>query len=139
MTQLFPMFSLPQENTGAALPLYTDVAMDYGRGEPRWESGNPVVVTGLEAVKSWAWRTIATERYRWPIYTWSYGCELLTLVGQPYLAETKRSEASRYVREALLVSPYITEVRVREVSFEGSTLHLTVEFTSVYGKERFYV
>ena len=60
MTQLFPMFSLPQENPGAALPLYTDVAMDYDRGEPRWESGNPVVVTGLEAVKSWAWRTIAT-------------------------------------------------------------------------------
>lgn len=97
------------------------------------------MVTGLEAVKSWAWRAIATERYRWPIFTWSYGCELKTLVGQPYLAETKRSEAARYVREALLVSPYITGVTVREVSFEGSTLHLDVEFTSVYGKERLYV
>ena len=136
---LFPMFSVPAEFQRAALPLYTDVAMDYDRGQPRWESGNPVVVTGLEAVKSWAWRAIATERYRWPIYTWSYGCELLTLVGQPYLAQTKRSEASRYVREALLVSPYISSVTVREVAFEGSILHLTVDFESVYGKESVHV
>ena len=117
MTQLFPMFSLPQQDAGGALPLYTDVAMDYDRGEPRWESGNPVIVSGLEAVKSWAWRAIATERYRWPIFTWSYGCELLTLVGQPYLAETKRSEAERYVKEALLVSPYIRSVRVSDARF----------------------
>lgn len=136
---LFPMFSDPAGSQKAALPLYTDVAMDYDRGQPRWESGNPVIVSGLEAVKSWAWRAIATERYRWPIYTWSYGCELLTLVGQPYLAQTKRSEAARYVREALLVSPYITAVTVREVAFEESTLHLKVEFESVYGKEEFYV
>lgn len=136
---LFPMFGVQAGTQEAALPLYTDVAMDYDRGEPRWESGNPVIVTGLEAVKSWAWRAIATERYRWPIFTWSYGCELKTLVGQPYLADTKRSEAARYVREALLVSPYITAVTVREVSFEGSALHLDVEFASVYGKERLYV
>ena len=136
---LFPMFSPLAATQATDLPLYTDVAMDYDRGEPRWESGNPVIVSGLEAVKSWAWRAIATERYRWPIFTWSYGCELQTLVGRPYLADTKRSEASRYVNEALMVSPYITAVSVREVSFQGSTLHLDVEFESVYGKERLNV
>lgn len=136
---LFPMFSPPAATQATDLPLYTDVAIDYDRGEPRWESGNPVIVSGLEAVKSWAWRAIATERYRWPIFTWSYGCELQTLVGRPYLADTKRSEASRYVNEALMVSPYITAVSVREVSFQGSTLHLDVEFESVYGKERLNV
>lgn len=136
---LFPMFSVPAAAQSTALPLYTDVAMDYDRGEPRWESGNPVIVSGLEAVKSWAWRAIATERYRWPIFTWSYGCELRTLVGQPYLAETKRSEAARYVSEALTVSPYITAVTVKEVALEESTLHLEVEFESVYGKERLNV
>ena len=136
---LFPMFGVQAGYQEAALPLYTDVSMDYDRGEPRWESGNPVMVTGLEAVKSWAWRAIDTERYRWPIFTWSYGCELKKLVGQPYLADTKRSEAARYVKEALMVSPYITAVTVTEVSFEGSILHLDVEFASVYGKERLYV
>ena len=60
-------------------------------------------------------------------------------MGQPYQAETKKSEAERYVKEALLVSPYIREVRVADTRFEGSTLHMTVEFSTVYGKERINV
>ncbi|HJB99147.1 MAG TPA: DUF2634 domain-containing protein [Candidatus Flavonifractor merdavium] len=136
---LFPMFPAPETGQPAELPLYTDVAMDYERGTPRWESGNPVIVTGLEAVKSWAWRAVATARYRWPGFTWSYGCELEALVGQPYQADTKRSEATRYIQEALLVSPYITSVNVSNVTFSGSALHMEVEFSSSYGKEGFYV
>lgn len=133
---LFPMYQMPEEPRTAALPLYTDVRMDYDRGVPVWENGNPVLVSGLEAVKSWAWRAIATARYRYPIYSWSYGCELESLTGQPYQADTKRSEAERYVRDALLVNPYIREVQVENTTFQGSTLHMTVALTTVYGKER---
>lgn len=136
---LFPMFSIPNSTRTAALPLYTDVAMDYDTGAPRWESGNPVIVTGLEAVKSWAWRAVATARYRWAVFDWSYGCELEALVGQPYQADTKRSEAARYVQDALLVSPYIKTAQVTNVQFQGSTLHLDVDMVTVYGKERFHV
>ena len=70
---------------------------------------------GLEAVD--------TARYRFSHFSWSYGCELEALVGQPYTADAKLSEAERYVTEALLVSPYIREARVRDKRFEGSTLH----------------
>lgn len=136
---LFPMYSIPQSGKTAQLPLYTDVAMDYDKGTPRWESGTPVKGTGLEAVKSWAWRAVATARYRYPAFSWDYGCELETLVGQPYQADTKRSEAARYLRETLLVSPYITDCQVRDVTFDGSTLHMEVEFTTIYGKEGFHV
>lgn len=41
--------------------------------------------------------------------------------------------------EALLVSPYIREARVRDKRFEGSTLHMQVELSTVYGKETIYV
>jgi hypothetical protein len=136
---LFPMYAIPQGSAAGELPLYTDVAMDYTAGTPRWESGNPVIVSGLEAVKSWAWRAVATARYRYQCFSWSYGCELESLVGQPYQADTKRSEAARYVQDALLVSPYITDCQVEDVAFEGDTLHLNVTFTTVYGKEGFYV
>ena len=136
---LFPMFSTPASGGSADLPLFTDVAMDYDAGTPRWESGQPVVVIGLEAVKSWAWRAVATARYLWPIFDWSYGCELEALVGQPYQADTKISEATRYLQDALLVSPYITAVDVTEASFNGSILRMRVDLTTVYGKEGFYV
>lgn len=139
MSALFPIFSVPTAAQGGQLPLYTDVAMDYAAGTPRWESGQPVVVSGLEAVKSWAWRAIATARYRYAAFSWDYGCEIESLAGQPYQAETKRSEAARYITEALLSSPYITACAVTDVTFDGSTFHMTVEFSTIYGKERLYV
>ena len=136
---LVPMYSIPQVSPAGELPLYPDVAMDYAAGTPRWESGNPVIVSGLEAVKSWAWRAVATARYRYPCFSWDYGCELESLVGQPYRADTKRSEAARYVRDALLSSPYITDCQVKDVAFDGATLHMKVSFSSIYGKEWFCV
>ena len=139
MTQLFPQFSPAVSAQRTELPLYRDVMMDYDAGRPVWESGSPVFVTGLEAVKGWAWRAIDTARYRFPCFSWSYGCELEALVGQPYQADTKRSEAERYVKEALLVSPYIREARVSDAWFEGSTLRMTVEISTVYGRERIHV
>ena len=99
----------------------------------------PVLVSGLEAVKGWAWRAVDTARYRFSHFSWAYGCELEALTGQPYQADTKRSEAERYVKEALLVSPYIREARVSDAWFEGSTLRMTVEISTVYGRERIHV
>ena len=113
--------------------------MDYEKGCPMWAGGAPVFVTGLEAVRGWAWRAIDTARYQFSVFSWSFGCELEALVGQPYRADTKRSEAERYVREALLVSPYIREVQVTDTSFEGSTTHIAVDLTTVYGRASVYV
>lgn len=138
MSGLFPMFSLPRDRTGG-LPLYRDVQMDYEMGRPMWAGGAPVLVTGLEAVRGWAWRAVDTARYRFSVFSWSFGCELEALVGQPYRADTKRSEAERYVQEALLVSPYIREAQVTETAFEGSTLHIAVDLTTAYGRTNIYV
>ncbi len=131
---LFPMFTAGQSETAAGLPVYQDVKMDYGSGTPVWSGGSPVMVSGLEAVKGWAWRCIMTARYRYPSFSWSYGCELEALVGHPYTADTKLAEARRYVEEALLVSPYIREVQVTDSWFEGDTLHLDVRIATVYGE-----
>lgn len=138
MRQLFPMFTTVEAQP-AELPLYTDVAMDYERGIPRFSGGNPVLVSGLEAVKSWAWRAVKTARYRWSCFTWDYGCELEALAGQPYGQETRRSEAVRYVEEALTVCPYITGATARVEGFTGSTLAISVEIRTVYGRGEIHV
>ena len=132
MRQLFPMFTTAEARP-AELPLYTDVAMDYEKGAPLFAGGNPVVVSGLEAVKSWAWRAIQTARYRYSSFSWDYGCELENLVGQPYGQDTRRSEAVRYVREALEVCPYITSAQASVEGLEGSSLHIRVVMRTVYG------
>ena len=134
MRQLFPIYTASQPTAPAELPLYTDVAMDYDRGIPLFSAGEPVIVTGLEAVKSWAWRAIKTERCRWSCFTWDYGCELESLIGQPYREDTRLSEAVRYVEEALTVSPYITAASASVEGFSGSTLQISVQVKTVYGE-----
>ena len=136
---LFPMYQIPAPSQGEALPLYQDVAMDYTTGKPMWRNGDPVWVTGLEAVKSWAWRAVATQRFRWISFSWDYGCELLSLIGYAYQSSTKLSEARRYVKDCLLASPYITNVEVTNETFAGDTLHMDVSFTSIYGGGDFSV
>ena len=133
MRELFPLFQTAPQSAAAALPLLRDVAMDYEKGAPLFAGGNPVVVSGLEAVKSWAWRAIQTARYRYSSFSWDYGCELETLVGQPYGQDTRRSEAVRYVREALEVCPYITSAQAVVEGLEGSSLHIRVVMRTVYG------
>ena len=74
MRQLFPIFqTTAPEGTAQALPLYWDVDMDYDKGVPRFSGGEPVLASGLEAVKGWAWRALHTERYRWSPFSWDYG------------------------------------------------------------------
>lgn len=138
MSSLFPMFSSSGGRT-SGLPLYRDVQMDYAAGRPVWSGGGPVFVTGLEAVRGWAWRCMDTVRYRYSVFSWDFGCELEDLVGQPYRADTKRSEAERYIREALLASPYIRDVRITQASVEGTTIHLAVDMTTIYGRTSLYV
>lgn len=135
---MFPMFSVPQMS-GGALPLYRDVLMDYDTGLPVWQAGNPVIVSGLEAVKSWAYRAALTEQARFPVFSALYGCRMGQLIGQPYESDTKRSEAARLLQEALRRSPYITSVEVLDTSFDGSTIHITANLKTIYGEEEIYV
>ena len=140
MRELFPIFQTEQAAAPVqTLPLYQDVAMDYQVGRPVFAGGEPVLVTGLEAVKGWAWRALMTARYRYSCYSWDYGCELENLVGQPYREDTRQAEAVRYVREALEVCPYITAVRAQVEGFDGSTLHMAADITTVYGEASIHV
>ena len=111
-----------------------EVAWDFDRDLPVLKNGEPVFCEGAEAVAVWAFNALNTVRYRHEIFSWDYGCELERLIGQPYRAETRRSEAARYVEEALTVCPYITAATATVEGLEGSTLRISVTMSTVYGK-----
>ncbi len=132
---LFPVVSAEAATPAAqSLPLYKDVAWDFQRDRPIFLRGEPVVVTGAEAVRVWAYNALKTVRYRYEIWSFDYGCELERLVGQPYAQETKRAEAVRYIQEALLASPYIQGAAVSDLAFDGSTFSAAVAVSSIYGE-----
>ena len=62
----------------------------------------------LEAVKQAAFCILNTERYRYPIYSWNYGIELVDLYGKP--EDYVQSELPVRVTEALMQDDRIESV-----------------------------
>lgn len=137
---IFPMIDpgTMGENEGKEFPLYREVAWDFERDVPIFRNGQPEIVTGKEALKVWIWRAIRTPRYRYEIYTWAYGSEFETLIGQTYSDMVKTAEAPRYLRECLLINPYITAVRHIAVSFSNACLTVRGTAETIYGEVDFH-
>lgn len=133
---LFPMIQPTLSTPEQPLTMAREVSWDFERDGPVLRRGEPQFVTGAEAVAVWAWNALSTVRYRHEIFSWDYGCEVETLTGQSYSSETKKAEAARYVREALLQSPYITGVEDIRVSFSKSVLSISCKVQTVYGPLR---
>ena len=94
MTDLFPIIQPEVVQEETELPLYREVKWDFEKGEPVFRGGEPVVAEGAEAIKTWVWKALVTERARYEIYSWNFGSEVESLIGQPYTDELKRAERS---------------------------------------------
>lgn len=135
---IFPMIQPPAaDGAASALPLCREVAWDYTNNIPIFRRGEPVEVTGKEAVKVWIWKALHTARYRYEIYTTDYGSEFESLIGQAYTPQLKEAEAPRYLRECLLINPYITAVKNISVSFADACLSVSGTAETIYGEVTF--
>ena len=136
MASLFPFFgdtAVETANTDS-LPLYKEVGWDFEHNIPIVEKGDFKIVTGNEAVKTWVYKTMKTERFRYLIYSWDYGSELDSLSGQSYTPNLTKAECIRYIKEALLINPYIRNVSNVEVTFDRGKLHIEAKLETVYGE-----
>ena len=133
---LFPIIQPQAVETATDLKLFKEVKWDFENNIPAFKNGSPVIVTGKEAVLIWAWKALNTPRFLHEIYTWDYGNESESLIGQPFTEELKQSEATRYVRECLLINPYITAVPFVEVAFVDGVLKISCTIETIYGEAK---
>lgn len=131
---LFPLLGDAVAAERRELPLYREILADPETGLPVWRAGRPVVAEGAEAVRLWAVTALRTARHRYMIYSQDFGCELETLMGQGFSDDVKTAEAPRMVREALLLNPYISDVRDITVDFAADALHIAARLETVYGE-----
>lgn len=133
---IFPMIQpkTPEKTQQETLPLCREIGWDFANNVPLFRQGTPVIVTGREAVKVWIWKALYTVRYRHEIYSWDYGSEFESLIGQAYTPELKEAEAPRFLRECLMINPYITEVTDITAQFEGSRLTVNARVKTIYGE-----
>ncbi len=128
-TSLFPFFgdTMTAATETESMPLYKEVAWDFKRNIPLIEKGDIKIVEGNEAIKTWVFKTMKTERFRYLIYSWDFGSELHSLIGQSYTPNLTKAESIRYIKETLLINPYIRNVSNVEVTFSGGTLTINAK------------
>lgn len=126
----------PNTQETRPLPLLTEWAVDWEQSAFALRNGQPYTVTGLEALKIWVRLALhpGNERFAYSAHSHDYGNEIAALLGVVTDPGIRESRLRQYLREALLVSPYITAVE--EMAFAGKGSVVTVSFTvrSVYGE-----
>ena len=116
------------------LKLYKEYAWDYKNNQPLIENKEFKIVYKNEAIKVWIYHSIKTFRYAYSIYTDDFGTELDKLLGQQYTKGVICSEANRYIREALLINPYIKEVQNLSTTFNTDILNINIKVITIYGE-----
>lgn len=132
---LFPFISNTDEvKVDNSFPLYREVAWDFEKNIPIIENREFKIVEGNNAIKVWVYKALLTPRYNYSIYSWDYGSELLDLIGKAYTPSLTKSEAKRYIEEALKINPYILEVNVLDTDFKDGILSANVKIVTIYGE-----
>ena len=132
---LFPFISNADEvKVDNSFPLYREVAWDFKKNIPVLENGDFKIIERNEGIKVWVYKALLTPRYDYSIYSWDYGSELMDLIGKAYTPSLTKEEAKRYIKEALLINPYILEVDVIDTDFKDSMLSANIKITTIYGE-----
>lgn len=84
------------------------------------------------ALKQAIYKVLNTEKYEYPIYGFSYGIELESLIGKD--VSYVKIELKRRIRECLLEDNRITNVDNFEFSVSGDELTCNFYVYSIYGE-----
>jgi len=96
-------------------------------------NGNTYLVEGNEALRIWIFKALITERFRYTAYDSAFGSEIHTLIGSPSHSEVVKSEIKRFIIEALMVNPYISEISDFVFTQTKSGIQTDFTCTTVYG------
>jgi len=121
------------ETAEAALPLFRELAPDGQGGWMRGADGQPLLLSGAEALRVWIRKALhpQSERFARCAYSASYGNELAALSGAP--GAESRGRLAAMIRGALLVNPYITGAGDFTFTQEGVLLRVSFRVDTVYG------
>ena len=108
--------------------------VDFQRDTYQYDrNGNHKFVTGNDAIKVWVWKTLRVERYRYRAYYDDYGIEFEQFIGKKPNDTPSQYDLFEYVKDALLVNPYIINVEAVNVIQEHKIITLQIELQTIYG------
>lgn len=134
MASIFPELEVTDaQEVETQITYGKELAYDFEKGDFIYEDGKPKVVEGMEALKVWIEKAIRTARYRFPIYTFQYGCELEDIIGIDLPRAVLESEVQRVIKEALIYDDRIEDVRDFIIERGGDWLKVTFTVITALG------
>lgn len=91
-------------------------------------------VTGLEALKVWAWNVLQIERFAFEQFTWNCGSELQSLIGKAQPQSLTESDARRMVEECVTQNKYITGIENFRCVVNGTDLDISFSLITDFGE-----
>lgn len=135
MSNPFVVGPSTSETATQSLPTFTEFAWDFDKDDFIYQrDGSHAIVTGKEAIKGWVLHVLRCERYRYLAYFDDYGIELEKFIGTGPNDGQRSSELFRYVKEGLMVNPYITDVTALQVTQEHKKITMVIHLETVYGE-----
>ncbi|WP_196591303.1 DUF2634 domain-containing protein [Pectinatus frisingensis] len=115
------------------LPTYTEYAWDFANDRFMYNMGQHKIVTENEALKVWIYKTLKTERWRYLAYDNAYGIELEKFIGTHTNNSDSAGEIEQYIKEALLINPYIKSIDKIQAGINNDELSYDIYLTTIYG------
>lgn len=105
---------------------------DFEKGEFALTPAGKVAETSdIEAWLEWCQKALITARYRYLVYSRSYGQEFGDLISRHLSRSANESEIKRIATEALMVDPRTASVNNFKFTWEGDTVYFTCEVTNI--------
>ncbi|RXI50201.1 hypothetical protein DP124_12080 [Clostridium tetani] len=138
---LFPFFQdeikeYEEENTDILEKdtdeIYKDIAWDFDNNKPILMNGDFVIAEGLDAVKSWAFRALQTQRAKYKAFTWDYAIDLESFIGK-VLTTKEKIDLTIEIKECLLQNKHITNVTDFNFKTDKRKVYIRFRIITEYG------
>jgi phage baseplate assembly protein W len=126
---IFPQVSVTTQAT-SPVEYGSEINFDFENEVFVLKDGEPEILYGIDALKMWIEKAIRTARYRWPVYSWSYGSEIEDLIGKSLGNSVTQAEIKRYISEALIYDNRISIVQGFTFNQTGGEVTVTFEVTT---------
>lgn len=114
--------------TANAIIIPKEYGIDFNTGQLTGR-----IVEGIEAIKVWVWLCLRTQRFRYPIYSWSYGTDMEQYIGQGLTIEYLETDLKDEIEEALRVNKYITGIEDYNCIQTGSKVQIQFMIQTTLG------
>ena len=109
----------------------SEISWDFETNQPLVIDGEIQVVEGVDALRVWIEKALRTERYKWPVYTWSYGAEIERVLETGMTGAALNQSLKQSIVDALIYHPQISQVAGFDFEAKGDLLNVTFEVKTI--------